>query len=85
MKKAQVHGLDSEIIVLWSSGIYLRFIVHSLIFSVEAFSGWFTNMLNLEVFFRFHGSRFNGTFRPRETLLHEQVSKWRTGDQRVWR
>ena len=51
-KKAQVHGIDSEIIVLWSSGIYLR-LVHSLIFSVDAFSGWFTNMLNLESFFGF--------------------------------
>ena len=59
-----MHGIDSEIIVLWSSGIYLR-LVHSLIFSVDAFSGWFTNMLNLEFFFRFHGSRFNGTFRSR--------------------
>ena len=47
-----MHGLDSEITVLWSSGIYLR-LVHSLIFSVDAFSGWFTNMLNLEFFFGF--------------------------------
>ena len=66
------------------AGIYLR-LVHSLIFSVDAFSGWFTNILNLEVFFRFHGSRFNSTFRSRETLLHEQVNKWRTGEQKVWR
>ena len=51
-KMAQVHGLDSKIIVLWSSRIYLR-LVHSLIFSVDAFSGWFTNMLNLEIFFGF--------------------------------
>ena len=36
---AQMHGLDSKIIVLWSSRIYLR-LVHSLIFSVDAFSGW---------------------------------------------
>ena len=37
-------------------------------------------------FSRFHGSRFNGTFRSRETLQEqeqEQVNKWRTGDQRV--
>ena len=58
---------------------------NSLIFSVDAFSGWFTNILNLEVFFRFHCSRFNGLFRSRETLLHEQVNKWRTGEQKVWR
>ena len=58
---------------------------HSLIFSVDAFSGWFTNILNLEFFFRFHISRFNGTFRSRATLLHEQVNQWRTGGQKVWR
>ena len=28
-------------------------------------------MLNLEIFFRFHGSPFSGTSRSRETLLHE--------------
>ena len=28
-------------------------IVHGLIFSVDAFSGWFTNMQNLEIFFGF--------------------------------
>ena len=51
-KMAQMNGLDSKIIVLWSSRIYLR-LVHSLIFSVDAFSGWITNMLNLEIFFGF--------------------------------
>ena len=69
-KTAQVHGLDSKIIVLWSSRIYLR-LVHSLTFSVVAFSGCFTNILHLEIFFRFHGSPFSGTSRSRETLLHE--------------
>ena len=52
-KMAQVYGLDTKkIIVLWSSRIYLR-LVHSLIFSVDAFSGWFTNKLNLEIFLGF--------------------------------
>ena len=51
-KMAQVHGFDWKIIVLWSSRIYLR-LVHSLIFSVDTFSRWFTNMLNLEIFFGF--------------------------------
>ena len=36
--------IDSYIIVLSSSRIYFR-LVHSQIFSVDAFSGWFTNML----------------------------------------
>ena len=51
-KMAHVHGLDSKIIVLWSSRIYLR-LVHSVTFSVVAFSGCFTNILHLEIFFGF--------------------------------
>ena len=69
-KIAQVHGLDSKFIVLWGSRIYLQ-LVHSLIFSVDAFSGWFTNKAKFGDFFRFHGSAFSGTSRSRETLLHE--------------
>ena len=72
------------IYVRWSLGAWTRLenygtleftnlpsIIHSLIFSVDAFSGWFTNMLDLEIFFRFHGSPFSGTSRSRESLLHE--------------
>ena len=49
--------------------MYLR-LVHSLIFSVDAFSGWFT-ACQIWRFFRLHGSPFSSTTRSRETLLQE--------------
>ena len=69
-KMAQVHGLDLKIIiVLWSSRIYLR-LVHSLIFSVDAFFLVYKHA-KFGDFFRFHGSPFSGSTRSRETLLQE--------------
>ena len=47
---AQVHGLATR--KLSYSGVHENtfVLVLSLIFSVDAFSGWITNMLNLEIF-----------------------------------
>ena len=69
-KMAQVHGLDSKIIVLWSSQIYLRLVYKHATFG-DFFFGF---MVLLSVALHDRG---NSPARCR------QVNKLRTGDQTV--